>query len=191
MAATIIAGNFENNARATEAVEDLLHSGVAPDQVCVFFLNPPGQHATYPVGGDRHESPGSRQSDTGALKGAAVGGAVGVGVGAAAAASTAALGPIAALAALGVGAYTGALAGALGKSGKKAEREAGESKKAEPRRAGMVVAVRVSHQAPENRAIEVLRQYGARDIERAEGMWRDGKWEDFDPLSSPRLVEAE
>ncbi|MCI3952095.1 MAG: hypothetical protein K0R53_1592, partial [Burkholderiales bacterium] len=42
MAATIIAGNFENNARATEAVEDLLHSGVAPDQVCVFFLNPPG-----------------------------------------------------------------------------------------------------------------------------------------------------
>lgn len=190
MADRIVAGNFESNARATEAVEDLVHSGVAPDQVCVFFLNPPGQHAAYPVGGDRNESPGSRQSDTGALKGAAVGGAVGLGVGAAAAAGTAVLGPIAALAALGVGAYTGSLAGALSKSGKSAERDAGRTTKPEPRRAGMVVAIRISEQAPEARAMDVLQRYGARDIEHAQGLWRNGKWEDFDPLSTPQLITA-
>src|SRR5574338_731469 len=186
MADRIVAGNFESNARATEAVEDLVHSGVAPDQVCVSFLNPPGQHAAYPVGGDRNESPGSRQSDTGALKGAAVGGAVGLGVGAAAAAGTAVLGPIAALAALGVGAYTGSLAGALSKSGKSAERDAGQTTKPEPRRAGMVVAIRISEQAPEARVMDVLQRYGARDIEHAQGLWRNGKWEDFDPLSTPQ-----
>ena len=190
MADTIIAGNFEDNTRATEAVQELVRSGVAPDQVCVFFLNPPGQHATFPVGGDRAESPGSRQSDTGAAKGAAVGGAAGLAAGAAAAAGTAALGPIAALAGLGVGAYTGALAGALSKSGKEAEREAGEAKTPEPRHAGMVVAVRISERVPEQRAIEVLKRHGARDIERAEGTWRNGKWEDFAPLSAPQRVSA-
>ena len=186
--ASIIAGNFENNARATEAVEELLHSGLAPDQVCVFFLNPPGQHATYPVGGDREESPGARESDTGAVKGAAVGGAVGLGAGVVAAAGTAALGPIAALAALGVGAYTGSLVGALSKSGKGPEREAGNRPKPEPRRAGMLVAAHIADSVPEARLIDVLKKYGARDIERAEGMWRDGRWQDFDPLSSPKRV---
>ncbi|MGQ0750731.1 MAG: hypothetical protein ACT4PS_09380 [Betaproteobacteria bacterium] len=189
MAATIIAGNFEDNTRATDAVKALIDDGFAPDQVCVFFLNPPGQHAVYGIGG-RNESPGSRQSDTGALKGAAVGGAVGLGVGAAAAAATATLGPIAALAALGVGAYTGSLVGALSKSGKRAEREAGEPRKPPPRHAGMVVAVNISETIPEKRAVEVLQEHGARDIERATGTWHDGKWEDFDPVSAPQLVHA-
>lgn len=188
MADRIIAGNFENGTQATEAVQELVHGGVPPGEVCVFFLNPPGQHATYPVGGDRAESPGARQSDTGAIKGAAIGGAAGLAAGAAAAAATAALGPIAVLAGLGVGAYTGSLAGALSESGKGPEREAGEPRKPEPRRAGMVVAVRISEQAPEDRAIDVLRRHGARDIERAQGTWRNGKWEDFDPLSAPQRV---
>lgn len=187
MADTIIAGNFEENTRATEAVKELVGAGVAPDQVCVFFLNPPGQHATFPVGGDRAESPGSRQSDTGALKGAAVGGAAGLAAGVAAAA---ALGPIAVLAGLGVGAYTGSLAGALSKSGKKPEHQAGEPKKPEPRDAGMMVAVRISERASEQRTLDVLKRHGAHDIERAEGTWRHGKWEDFDPLSAPQRVNV-
>ena len=32
------------------------------------------------------------------------------------------------------------------------------------------------------------RSRGAIDIERAEGVWRDGTWADFDPLRTPRLV---
>lgn len=188
--ANIIAGNFENNARATEAVEELVHSGLPAGDVCVFFLNPPGQHATYPVGGDREESPGARESDAGALKGAVAGGAVGLAAGTAAAVATAALGPIAALAALGVGAYTGSLVGALSNTGKGPEREAGKSAKPEPRHAGMLVAVRLNERISEDDVIEVLRRYGARDIERAQGTWRDGKWQDFNPLSSPQRVTA-
>jgi hypothetical protein len=187
MAATIVAGNFENNGQATQAVEKLVHSGVAPDQVCVYFLSPPGQHAAFPVGGDRDESPGATKSDNGALKGAAVGGAIGLGAGVAA---SAALGPIAALAGLGVGAYTGSLAGALSKTGKSAEKESSTREPAAPRHAGMLVAVKVSEQAPETLAIDVLCEHGARDIERAQGTWHDGKWADFDPLSTPHRVEG-
>jgi hypothetical protein len=190
MAATIVAGNFDSSSPATQAVEKLVHAGVAPDQVCVFFLNPPGQHATFPVGGDRNESAGATQTDSGAIKGAVVGGAIGLGAGAAAAAATTVAGPIAILAGLGVGAYTGSLAGALSKTGNKAERAANEPKPAAPRDAGMVVAVKISEQAPETLAIDVLREHGAHDIERAHGTWHDGKWEDFDPLSTPRRVEA-
>jgi hypothetical protein len=190
MAAHIIAGNFEDNARATEAVKALVREGVAPDQVCVFFLNPPGQHDRHPVGGDRDESPGATQTDSGAVKGAAVGGAAGLAAGAAAAASTAVLGPIAALAGLGVGAYTGALTGAHSKTGKRAERDAGRAPETPTRRAGMVVAINTSERAPENLAVDVLRRHGARDIERAEGTWQQGKWEDFDPLQPPELIQT-
>ena len=46
--------------------------------------------------------------------------------------------------------------------------------------------------APEQEALarRVLRESGGRDIERAQGRWLDGKWEDFDPLTPPRHVEA-
>jgi hypothetical protein len=94
------------------------------------------------------------------------------------------------LAALGVGAYTGSLAGALSKSGRSAERDAGQTTKPEPRRAGMVVAIRVSDPTSEARATQVLQHHGARDIEHAQGTWRNGKWEDFDPLSTPQRIEA-
>jgi hypothetical protein len=187
MAATIVAGNFENNSQATQAVEKLVRSGVAPDRVCVFFLSPPGQHATFPIGGDRDESPGATQSDTGALKGAAVGGAIGLGAGAAA---SVLVGPIAVLAGLGVGAYTGSLAGALNTAGKDESGNAKDRKQETIRHAGMLVAVNVSEQTPESLAVDVLSEYGARDIERAKGAWRDGKWDDFDPLSAPQLVSG-
>ena len=36
----------------------------------------------------------------------------------------------------------------------------------------------------------MLRAHGAKDIERASGMWRDGDWVDFDPVASPHLVDA-
>ena len=67
--------------------------------------------------------------------------------------------------------------------------EAVKAVAAPPRRAGMVVAVNASAQAPEKLAIAVLREHGARDIERAKGTWRQGKWQDFDPLSPPKFVE--
>jgi hypothetical protein len=40
---------------------------------------------------------------------------------------------------------------------------------------------------PEQRAnaLEVLQTSGAKDIETAEGLWRDGQWVDFDPVAPP------
>ena len=37
-----------------------------------------------------------------------------------------------------------------------------------------------------NCAVDLLRDHGARMIERADGTWRNGKWADFDPVRPPR-----
>ena len=34
-------------------------------------------------------------------------------------------------------------------------------------------------------ALEVLEACGAKEIETADGQWRDGKWIDFDPVAPP------
>ena len=80
----IIAGRFEQEAQADRAAEALRQQGFAAEDVTVFYLNPPGQHATFPVGGDRDKSHGATHAHSGALKGAAIGGVVGLGVGVAA-----------------------------------------------------------------------------------------------------------
>jgi hypothetical protein len=48
-----------------------------------------------------------------------------------------------------------------------------------------MVAVRVDRAGTEPRAIETLSRFGARDIERTEGTWREGDWKDFDPRVPP------
>ena len=121
----IIAGRFEQEAQADRAAEALRQQGFDAEDVTVFYLNPPGQHATFPVGGDRDKSHGATHAHSGALKGAAIGGVVGLGVGVAAAPL---VGPAAAAAAAGAGAYVGSLAGALNDMGEgdSAAKEQGE-----------------------------------------------------------------
>jgi hypothetical protein len=51
-----------------------------------------------------------------------------------------------------------------------------------------MVAVNAADQDAENNAIDILRAHGARQIERAEGLWEDGQWVDFDPRNSPDLI---
>lgn len=96
--------------------------------------------------------------------------------------------------AAGAGAYIGALAGALrvaGKNRRRPARTAPEPAEAHPalRQAGVMLALPVS---PEREALarRVLREAGGHDIERAQGRWQDGKWQDFDLLKPPRHVEA-
>lgn len=55
----------------------------------------------------------------------------------------------------------------------------------------MVIAVEVMGEENEARAIEILRALGAVDIERASGTIIDGDWPDFDPLSTPQLVDRQ
>jgi hypothetical protein len=191
----IIAGRFEQEAQAQEAAQELRHRGFAADDVTVFYLNPPGQHATFPVGGDRDKSHGATAAHSGALKGAAIGGAVGLGVGAATAPL---VGPVGALVGAGAGAYVGSLAGALGDMGEtdSAAKDAGDSPPRVPvdsvpmeRPAGFVVAARAPEYARRVIAANVLQSVGAKDVERADGTWQMGQWVDFDPLQAPKLVD--
>jgi hypothetical protein len=194
---SIIAGRFEQNNQAQAAASTLHRRGFATDDVTVFFVNPPGQHATFPIGGDRDASPGAKHAQSGAIKGAAIGGVVGAGVGLAAAPL---LGPAAAVAGAGVGAYAGSLVGALGEMDghpAKTEPNATESvavevpaSSATPVRAGgVIVAARAVEFSKRVQAVNILRSEGAQDIERADGTWEDGHWIDFDPLKPPLLVD--
>ena len=191
----IIAGRFEQEAQAESAAEALRQRGFAAEDVTVFYLTPPGQHATFPVGGDRDKSHGATHAHSGALRGAAIGGVVGLGVGAAA---TPLVGPVGAVAGAGAGAYVGSLAGALSDMG---ESESGAKDAGEPapeipadgvpmeRAAGFIVAARAPEYARRVIAANVLQAMGAKDVERADGTWQMGKWADFDPLQAPKLVD--
>src|SRR5215471_18169766 len=112
----IIAGRFEEKERAETFVGELVRAGFPAERCTCFFVNPPGHHARYSIGGDRDASPGATEADHGALKGAGIGGAIGLGVGLAA---TPVAGPVAVAAGVGVGSYVGSLAGALGNMGNK------------------------------------------------------------------------
>jgi hypothetical protein len=177
--ATIIAGRFDDKDHADAAIRQLMQAGVSADRYTCFFVGPPGHHDRFPVGGDEDKSPGCREADNGALKGAGVGGAIGLGVGLAA---TPVAGPIAAAAGAGVGAYVGSLVGALHEMGDHDTRP-------QVRKSGFIVAVR-TNDAEDERLIHFFRTAGAADIERAQGAWISGKWADFDPTRPPALVAS-
>jgi hypothetical protein len=58
--ATIIAGLFATFAQAEDIRSELETAGIARDKVSIFVLNPAGQHALYPIGGDEDADPGAR-----------------------------------------------------------------------------------------------------------------------------------
>jgi hypothetical protein len=205
----IIAGRFEQETQARSAVEALRRQGFAADDVSAFFLNPAGQHGTFPIGGDRDASPGATEAHNGAVKGAAVGGAVGLGVGLAV---SPILGPLGPLAGAGAGAYAGSLVGAFtdmkgpseesaapsqvteqtpatsGAPVHDAEEARADTTQATVRQSGVIVAARAPGDDRQTLVVDVLRSNGAQDIERADGTWEGGRWTDFDPLKAPALV---
>ncbi|HVY06600.1 MAG TPA: hypothetical protein VHB46_11550 [Burkholderiales bacterium] len=175
---TIIAGMFDTIDKAEGALDQLRGGEFEKDDVCSFANNPPGQHATFPIGGDENEDPGARHADGGAGKGAAVGLGTGAAVGAVVA------GPPGAAVGAGIGAYVGSLVGALhGLDG------SGTDEDPVRRPAGIVVAVKIESGQDERTAISTLKTQGAIHVEKAEGEWRDGKWIDFDPVAAPVLVD--
>jgi len=176
---TIIAGLFENIDQAEGAVRELRGSGFVPGDVCQFANNPPGQHDQFPIGGDENSDPGARHAHGGAATGAGVGAGAGAAVGAVVG------GPPGAAVGAGLGAYVGSLVGALG--GLEGN---GTEQRPVRRPAGVMVAVRVDDATQEQDAIRVLGAQGAGHIEKAEGTWSQGKWEDFDPVSVPHIVPA-
>lgn len=174
----IIAARFEQQDEAQRAVAALQQAGAPAGQISTFYVNPAGQHDLYPVGGDRDESPGSEDSGKGSAAGMGVGGAVG---GAAGLATAPVTGPLGAVVGSLLGAHVGSLMGSLSQTD--------EAEDIPPtRQAGMLVAVGVSDQDEEQRAIDALRAIGPTHLERAQGQIVAGDWVDFDPLSSPNFV---
>ena len=81
-----------------------------------------------------------------------------------------------------VGAYAGSLTGALGRM-QPAPQQGGRRRL---REAGVMLATRVdASRAP--LAARLLGEGGAEDIEQSDGIWRDGQWQDFDPVTAPNV----
>ncbi len=170
----IIAGRFAQQDEVEQAIAALQRAGAPPDQISSFYVNPAGQHDLFPIGGDRDESPGSEDSDKGTAIGLGAGGVIGGAAGAAA-------GPLGAVTGALVGAHIGSLMGSLSGTD--------EDKDIPPlRQSGMLVAISVSSEEEEEKAIDTFRAIGATCVERSEGQIVNGDWADFDPLSSPKFV---
>lgn len=78
-----------------------------------------------------------------------------------------------------LGAYVGSFLGTASKLRGGRKEEATREHPVEPR-GGRMIAACVDRSSMQSRAIKVLREHGARDLGRAEGVWRNG-WQDFDP----------
>ncbi len=183
--AIIIAGEFATMEQTESVATALSSANFDPANVSIFLLNPPGQHALHPMGGDEDADPGAGNAHKGAVSGALIGATLGLGVGAATIAATG-LGSAVAATAAAVGAYTGSLVGALSKSG---DNESPQPP-TEVRHAGAMVAVHAETAEAEQRAFEILRAHGAKQVERAEGRWENGTWLDFDPRMIPALMNG-
>ena len=182
---TIIAGRFQQQTQIEHTIEELVRAGFARDRISTFYVNPPGQHDSYPIGGDHAVSAGAHESD----KGIAIGTASGAAVGAAAASF---LGPVGTVTGGLLGAHVGNLVGSLSQMKERGETgEHGEdADNAAPiRHSGLLLAVAVGDQDNEDQAANLLRSLGAVELERAEGTIEDGDWTDFDPSATPHPLQ--
>ena len=180
---SIIAGRFQTFDQAEGAVQALINGNINRDDVSVFYVNPAGQHDAAPIVSDSdHADHEAIENANDVVTGAAAGGAIGLAVGIAAAVPV--VGAAVAVTAMGVGAYTGSFAGNLN-----GVSEEGVPMPA-PRRAGVLVAVRLESDQASQQASIILRAEGGEDLEMADGVLRDGKWIDFDPVTPQRFIST-
>jgi len=182
----IIAARFSTFDAASLAAERLMDAGVHEDALHVFYVNPPGAHDSYPVGGDVAADPGTRHAPRKAWGAAAVLGALGAVVGGLIGASVAdSFIPV--VAGAGVGGYVGSLAGAMRGMDPRRGSVQEPHRRAVPgegRPAGVLLAVNAEGERAQEIAV-MLVEAGGHEVERAQGRWRGGKWEDFDPTTPP------
>lgn len=190
----IIAGRFKEQDQVNRAIDAMVEAGFPQEGISSFYLNPPGQHNLYSIGGDRDDSPGAHETSGGVVTGAATGGAVGAGVGLIGAPVFGPVGP--AVGAL-VGAHVGGLIGSLSQMKEKGEHEEitpadthsdASDNTRHQRKSGLMLAVSADGDQAQQSAVSLLRQLGADDIEQAQGTIINGDWQDFDPLEPPHLL---
>ncbi len=178
---SIIAGRFQTFDQAEGAVQALINGNINRDDVSVFYVNPAGQHDATPIAGvSNHTDHDAIDSANDVMTVAAAGGVIGLAVGIA----VPVVGAAVAATAMGVGAYTGSFAGNLSGVGE------GDRPMPAPRRAGVLVAVRLEADQATQKASKILRAHDAQDMEVADGILRDGKWIDFDPVTPQRFISA-
>ena len=158
----IIAGRFNEQDQVTRAIEAMVDAGFPQAGISSFYLNPPGQHNLYSIGGDRDDSPGAHETSAGIATGAATGGAVGAGVGLIGAPVFGPVGP--AVGAL-VGAHVGGLIGSLSQMKEKGENEETTSAEAREdagdntvhqRKSGLMLAVSADGDRAHQSAVALL-----------------------------------
>lgn len=171
--ATIIVGYFDEIGQLEGATHKLTKQGLTATDMTYYYLNPPGAHGLYELGGDAPSDEGSTEAGKTAATGAAVGGAAGLAVGSIG-------GPIGALAGAGAGAYIGSLMGALKNLEAPDPDAATVDHPAEPP-PGPLLAVRVLQPGEHAHLVDVLREFGAIRVDQTTGRWEDGTWVDFDP----------
>ncbi len=182
---TIIAGRFQQQTQVQHAIEELVRAGIGRDRVSAFYVNPPGQHDSYPIGGDHAISAGAHDSIKGVAKGAVAGAAVGL-------AAAPFLGPVGAVTGGLLGAHVGGLVGSLSEMKEQGEigKHAEDADNAMPvRHSGLLLAVAVDNQDDEDRVADVLRSLGAAELESTQGTIENGDWVDFDPTAPPHFVQ--
>lgn len=182
----IIAARFATFDAANVAAQRLMQAGIHEDSLHVFFVNPPGAHGRYPLGGDQAADPGTRRAPRNAIGVAALLGVVGAVIGGVIAAAFAES-AIPIVAGAGLGAYIGSLAGAMQGVDRKRKRVQDPHRRPEPNEghpSGVMLAVN-SDGARSEEIARMLVEAGGDQVERAQGRWRGGKWEDFDPLATP------
>jgi hypothetical protein len=172
----IVAGRFDKTMDADAAVEALRREGFTREEIDSFYIAPGGQNQMSPMGGDAHASAGSRFAGTGAVAGAIAGGLLGMVLAWALARD---YGAVVILFGAGLGAYVGSFLGAMRSVRGGRKEEASIEHPVEPK-AGRMIAVLVERPGMDARALKLLREFGARDLGRADGTWRNG-WKDFDP----------
>jgi hypothetical protein len=175
----IVAGRFDRSNDADATLAELQRAGFRSGEYESFYVPPPGQHGSFPIGGDAHSDAGSKKAGWGAVLGALIGAVAGLALGALVAAS---FGLVGLALGAGLGAYIGSFAG--GMSGLRGAAPA-ESTPEHPVESagGRMIAVNVDRVEMEPRAVDILRRHGARDLGRTQGEWRNGSWRDFDPRS--------
>lgn len=178
---TIIAGRFNTWEQANTTTLALLNiTGILKEDICTFYVGPPGQHATYPVGGDQHSDPDAHEAHNKSLAGSAIGAGLG-------GLASLPAGPAAAATGAVVGAYAGSLVGSL--QGMLKPEEHSDQTENTGRPSGIILAIRIREPfGAESSLVHILERHGAEDIEKTEGEWHDGEWLDFDPVKPPNLL---
>ena len=65
--AMIVAGRFTTFDEAEGGARHLYERAFGPDDVSIFFLNPGGQHARFPIGGDVYADSAAKPGGRGAM----------------------------------------------------------------------------------------------------------------------------